>query len=80
MHLSSRTLGGPLPAADTPLTAGLWSLSPVHTGGRSGTVGHGQGGRAGRVKREQEHHVEARYKIQRRMERQSVGHAVLTVW
>ena len=72
--------GGPLPAADTPLTAVLGSLSQVHTGGRSGRVGHGQGGRAGWVRREQEHKPNARYRNQRRMERQSVGHTVITVW
>ena len=60
MHLPTRTVGGPLPAADTPLTAGPGSLSVVHTGGKSGRVGHGQGGRAGGVRRVQEHKLEAR--------------------
>ena len=60
MHLPTCTLGGPLAVADTPLMAGPRSLSFVHSGGRSRRVGHGQGGRAGQVRREQEHKLETR--------------------
>ena len=80
MHLPTRTLIAPLPAADSQLTAGPGSLSVVHTGGTSGRVGHAQGGKARQVRREQVHELEAKYRNQQRMERKTVGHSVITMW